>query len=195
MYAVGITGSIGSGKTLICDVFRALNVPVYQADPEARRIMEENPGIRDRLIEYFGGEAFSDGALNRPYLAARIFEYKKEREFVNSLVHPAVHKDFLKWKKEHGDAHYVIEEAALLFESGGYVDLDMTILITAPVKLRMDRIMKRDKLIHNEISARMSSQIKSEEAVNLADYVIVNDEKTLILPQVLEIHQKIMNIV
>ena len=193
MLAVGITGGIGSGKTLVCDVFRTLNVPVYHADPQARRIMEEDPDIHDRLIERFGGEVYSGGALNRTYLAARIFENEKERDFVNSLVHPAVHKDFLNWKKDHGDAAYVIEEAALLFESGAYKELDATIVVTAPVKIRLDRIMKRDKMMHNEIAARMSTQIKPEEAVKMADYVIINDDKTFVLPQVLEIHQKIMS--
>ena len=193
MLAVGVTGGIGSGKTLVCDVLRTLSVPVYQADQEARRIMEGNPDIRNGLIGYFGEEAFRGGSLNRPYISARIFGNEKEREFVNSLVHPAVHKDFLKWKMQYRNAPYVIEEAALLFETGAYRELDMTILVIAPIKLRIERIMERDQLKPKEISARMSSQIKTEEAEKLADYVIVNDDRTLVLPQVLNIHQKIMN--
>jgi dephospho-CoA kinase len=194
MLAIGITGGIGSGKTLVCNVFRSLNVPVYEADQEARRIMAEDPVIRNRIIEHFGEEVYSGGSLNRPYLARRIFENTDEREFVNSLIHPAVREDFLNWMRQHGSIPYAIEEAALIFESGAYRELDMTILVTAPVKLRMDRIKQRDKLANKEISARMSSQIRVEEAEKLADYVIINDDKTFVLPQVLEIHQKIMDI-
>ena len=192
MLAVGVTGGIGSGKSLVCDVFRSLHVPVYQADAQARRIMEEDPAVREELAGYFGRKAYSDGLLNRPYIAARIFTDEKDREFVNSIVHPAVHENFMEWVKQYRDHPYVIEEAALLFESGAHRKLDMTLLVTAPVKLRMERIRKRNGLKRAEITARMSSQIKPGEAEKLADHIIINDDETFVLPQVLTIHQKIM---
>ena len=193
MFTVGVTGGIGSGKSLVCDVYRSLFVPVYNADIEARRIMEENVGIREGLTEYFGVEAYRDGKLNRPWIADRIFSDNKDREFVNSIVHPAIHDDFIKWTSQHSDKSYVIEEAALLFESGAYKRLDMMILVTAPEKLRIERIVKRDGLEQDKILARMKSQINPDKAAKMADHVILNDEKSFVLPQVLEIHQKIMN--
>ena len=188
-----MTGGIGSGKSLVCDVFLALNVPVYRADAEARRIMESHPGVREQLGDYFGPEVFIKGSLNRSWLASRIFTSESDRQFVNSIVHPAVQDDFNRWIKQQDIAGYVIEEAALLFESGAGRKLDRVILVSAPVKLRVERIMRRDGLKRGEISARMASQIKPEEAEKLADHIILNDEKSFLLPQVLEVHQKIRN--
>ena len=188
-----MTGGIGSGKSLVCDVFKSLGVPVYQADDQARRIMADHPGIREQLRVYFGPEVFKEGALNRPWLASRIFSSNSDREFVNSIVHPAVHDDFIAWIQRQDNARYVIEEAALLYESGASGKLDMIILVTAPLKLRVERIMRRDGLNRREISVRMASQIKPEEAEIMADYIILNGEKSFLLPQVLEIHQKILS--
>jgi dephospho-CoA kinase len=193
MFTVGVTGGIGSGKSLVCDIFRSLFVPVYNADFEARRIMEENSGVQEGLTGYFGVEAYRDGKLNRPWIADRIFSDKEDREFVNSIVHPAVQEDFIRWTSQHLDKPYVIEEAALLFESHAYKKLDKLILVIAPEKLRIERIVKRDGLEQNEILARMESQINPDKAAKMADHAILNDEKSFVLPQVMEIHQKIMN--
>ncbi len=193
MLAVGVTGGIGSGKSLVCEIFRSLHIPVYHADTEARRIMDEEKGIKTKLVKYFGPQVYIENRLNRPWLASRVFSSEKDRNFVNSIVHPAVHKDFIHWKGLNGKAAYVIEEAALLFESGSHAQLDAVILVKAPVKLRLERIMKRDGLKRKEVSARMASQINPGEAEKMADHIIINDEKSFVLPQVLEIHQKILN--
>ncbi len=192
MLAVGVTGGIGSGKSLVCDVFRSLHIPVYQADQEARRIMVEHREIRMEIIRYFGEEAISGTSLNRSFLAARIFPDAQARTFLNALVHPAVREDFKVWAGNRKNVPYVIEEAALLFESNAYRELDITVLVTAPLEMRIARIKARDKLKHREILARMNSQMKPEAAGKLADYIIRNDEQRFILPQVLEIHQNIV---
>lgn len=192
MYAIGVTGGIGSGKSLVCNIFRVLGMPVYNADERAGRIMETDPDLREALTGYFGERFYRDGKLNRPMIAHRIFSNEKDRNFVNSLVHPAVQADFLEWSVNQDRAAYVIEEAALLFESGSWEKLDRTVLVSAPVNLRIERIMCRDGIKRSEVKARMASQIKVEEAEKLADHIILNDEKAFLLPQVLGIHDEIM---
>ena len=192
MLTVGVTGGIGSGKSLVCSVFKVLDVPVYHADTEARRIMNENEEIRRGLQEYFGSEAYAGGTLNRSFLASRIFSDARAREFVNSLVHPAVREDFILWTGTFTEANYIVEEAALLFESGAYRELDMTILVMAPARLRTQRIMARDGIKKTDVQLRMSTQIKPADAAKLADHVVRNDDKRFILPQVFEIHEKII---
>lgn len=192
MHTIGVTGGIGSGKSLVCNIFRILGVPVYNADEKAGRIMENNAEIHEALIGYFGDEVFQGGILSKPLIAQRIFSNEKDRNYINSLVHPAVQNDFLAWTGDQESAAYVIEEAALLFESGAWQKLDMTILVSAPVDLRVTRIMQRDGLKNREIRARMASQISTAEAEKMADLIILNDEKAFVLPQVIAIHQKIL---
>lgn len=183
MFKAGITGGIGSGKTIVCKVFKHLGVPVYDADSRARDIMDTDPLIRTGLIGKFGEQVYGDGGLNRKYLAQKIFSDSDSRQFVNSLVHPAVREDFHTWA-ENQYADYVIEEAALLFESGAYREMDLNILVYAPESLRIERVMQRDGISRNEVLARTASQIDPSEAANLADLVIPNDGKDFILPGV-----------
>jgi dephospho-CoA kinase len=152
--------------------------------------MEQEPGVKKKLGEYFGPDVYEKGKLNRSWLASRIFDNEKDRLFVNSVVHPAVQNDFRQWTTLHGNESYVIKEAALLYETGVYKELDKVILVTAPLKLRIERIMKRDGLKQREVKARMASQIHQDEAVKMADHLIINDETSFVLPQVIEIHQK-----
>ena len=185
MYKVGITGGIGSGKSIVCNVFRNLDVPVYEADTEARRMIAENPGIREQLASYFGKKIFTDNSLDRKYLAERIFADSKARSFVNRLVHPEVRKDFRSWAEKQ-DGPYVIKEAALLFESGAWKEMDFTILVSAREETRILRIIKRDGLERGKVLARLASQIDPEDAAKLADRIIYNDENEFVIPQVLE---------
>ena len=185
MIKVGVTGGIGSGKSVVCKVFRNLEVPVYEADMEAKRIIAEDPDVRRELVHHFGKKTYRDSILDRRYLAERIFSDSEARSFVNGLVHPKVRKDFKQWiRKQSGP--YVVEEAALLFESGAWKELDFNILVLARDETRIERIMKRDGIKRGDVLARFASQIDPTEAVKLADLVIQNDDNEFVIPQVLD---------
>ena len=184
MFKVGVTGGIGSGKSLVCNIFRNLDVPVYEADAEARRIIAEDPDIRKELVKRFGGKVFGDGGLDRRYLAERIFSDSRARSFVNGLVHPKVRADFTQWVLGQAGP-YVVEEAALLIESGAWKAMDFNILVMAREEIRIERIMKRDGISRGDVLARLASQIDPVEAAKLADLIIHNDENEFVLPQVL----------
>ncbi len=185
MFKVGVTGGMGSGKSLVCKIFQNLEIPVYEADREARRIMAEDPEIRKELIGKFGKGTFRDLKLDRRYLAERIFSDSGARLFINSLVHPKVREDFRQWVQGQ-PGPYVIEEAALLFESGAWKELDFNILVMAREELRIERIMERDGLKRGDVLARLASQIDPEEAAKMSDMRIQNDESEFLIPQVLE---------
>ena len=187
MFKVGVTGGIGSGKSIVCDIFRNLGIPVYQADIEARRLMGENESIRTGLVMYFGGEVFQDEQLNRKYLADRIFSDPDARTFVNSLVHPAVRADFASWVHTRGGNPYVIEEAALLFETGAWKELDYNILIDAAVETRIKRIIRRDGLERADVLTRMASQMDPGKGREYTDFIIRNDVNDFVIPQVLKV--------
>ncbi len=186
MFKVGVTGGIGSGKSIICNVFQNLGIYVYEADKEARRLMAEHESIRTGLVDFFGEEVFLDQQLNRKYLAEKIFSDQDARTFVNSLVHPIVRMDFAAWVQTRDRATYVIEEAALLFETGAWKELDYNILVDASVETRIRRIMERDGLDRSEVQARMDSQMDPDKGKEYADFVIRNDENEFVIPQVLK---------
>ena len=190
---IGITGGIGSGKTLVSQIFRNLGIPVYYADERARYLMNQDKALVTKIMDFFGPEAFRNGMLNRKFLAEEVFGDEKKREQLNRLVHPAVQEDFRKWKTAWKDKPYRLKEAALLFEAGTYRDLDRTILILAPESLRISRILLRDPHRTTEDAKKiMATQMKDTEKKTLADYVIVNDENRLVIPQVLKIHRELM---
>lgn len=188
MIKVGITGGIGSGKSLVCDIFRKLGAPVYVADDRAKMLMNSDAHIKNHLIEKFGETIYKNGALDRAKLAGIIFEDKDAIGFVNALVHPAVGADFLAWCNARNDQKYVIEEAALLFESGGYKQLDTVITILAPENIRMERVMKRDDATLEQVKSRMANQMTDAEKAKRSNVVIYNDEKHSLLEQVLNLH-------
>ncbi len=185
MIKVGVTGGIGSGKSVVCSIFRNLDIEVYDADSEAKRIIEENPEVRNELVRRFGEWTFHGTKLDRSYLAERIFADPDARSFVNGLVHPKVWEDFGLWMKRQ-KGPYVIEEAALLFESGAWKHMDFNILVTAEAEIRIGRIMARDSSTREDIRARMAAQIDPDEASEMADFVIRNDGNEFLIPQVLE---------
>jgi dephospho-CoA kinase len=191
MFQVGLTGGIGSGKTLVCNILEKLGIPVYDADSQARRIMDEDSRLRKEIVELFGEEAYLDGRLNRRYLAGRVFGDQQMLKKLNKLVHPAVRKDYSRWV-EHQSAPYVVEEAAILFESGADRFMNMTVLVYAPVDLRISRVMKRDRVEEGKVLERMRHQMDEEEKRKRADKVIINDEKELLLPQIIAIHHEIL---
>jgi dephospho-CoA kinase len=189
MIRIGITGGIGSGKTLICRMFKSLGIPVYHSDEEARSLMQEEASLVSGIVKLFGEEAYIDGSLNRSMIAKRVFQDNKLLNQLNALVHPAVGRDFVRWTETQRNTPYLIKEAAILFESGAEKGLDRVIVVTAPEELRIQRIIQRDQLSREQILSRMKQQWSDEERSQLADFIIVNDGKRMLIPQVLKIHR------
>jgi len=186
---IGITGGIGSGKTYICRLFEALGIPVYNADEEAKRLMNTDIRIKEKLIAQFGESTYKDGLLDRAFLANMVFSDKDKLELLNGIVHPIVIQEAKDWA-ERQTTRYSLKEAALLFESGSYKELDYTILVTAPMDIRIQRVIERDGATEQQVQERMNKQLSDEEKLQLADFVIVNDGITPLLPQVWTLHQK-----
>lgn len=185
---VGITGGIGSGKSTVCKVFRALGIPVFDADSEAKRLMTADAGLVAAIRSAFGDGAYrSDGTLDRAYLAGRVFSDEKQLAVLNGLVHPVVIRAGETWANSRKDTPYNLKEAALLFESDSYRLNDYTILVTAPEAIRINRVVQRDGTTPEQVRERMAKQWTDEEKMKLADFVIVNDGKQALIPQVLEL--------
>ena len=191
MKIIGLTGGIGSGKSIVAMVFKNLGIPVYNSDIEAKKLNNESKIIIDGLKERFGEEIYINNLLAKRKLADLIFNNKENLEFVNSLIHPVVKEHFCNWLNNQ-EAAFVIKESAILFEAGINNDVDKIISVTAPKDVRIERIQKRDQLSLIEIEARMSNQIKDKERYERSDFIINNNEQ-LILPQILEIYNIFKN--
>jgi dephospho-CoA kinase len=192
MLKIGITGGIGSGKTTVSKIFEILEIPVFYADEVAKSLMESDELLVKNIRESFGNDAYrADKSLNRKYLADIVFKDQVQLTKLNKLVHPAVFRAFDVWVNSK-KAPYVLKEAAILFESGSYKLCDKNILVTAPEELKLKRVMRRDNRSRDEIRSRMGKQLTDSEAIKLADFVIVNDEEQLLIPQVLAIHEQLM---
>lgn len=192
MKKIGVTGGIGSGKTLVCQVFEKLGVPVFYADHQARQIYDEDPQVKEAMIRYFGDTIYGPSGLRRDVLASKIFKDDNALRKVNSLVHPAVKRRFEQWCEKHNDRAYVIEEAAILIETGSHKDLDHTILVYAPQAIRIQRVVKRDGVDEAAVRARMAHQMSDEKKMEQAGFVIHNDGSQLVIPQILEIHHTLI---
>lgn len=180
--SIGITGGIGSGKSYICRIVETMGYPVFYSDSEAKKIITSNPSAVTGLKELFGEEAYSQGNLNKDFLADQIFTNPALREKMNDLVHPLVRQEYHDWAKSTA-SKIVFNEAAILFETGSYKSFDKTILVVAPKELRVERVKKRDQANEEDILARMNAQWTDEKKKALADFVLINDEKTAVLPQ------------
>ncbi len=192
MLKIGITGGIGTGKSTICDIFALLGIPVYNADKAAKRLMATNEGLKKQLIATFGTAAFtSTGDLDTTYLANKVFTDEKALKQLNALVHPAVLADFDQWCSQQ-QAPYVLKEAALLIESGSYKQCDYTILVESPLEWRIQRLQNRDNSSEAQIRARIANQWPDEEKAKLANFLILNDEKHLLIPQILALHTQFL---
>ncbi len=185
---IGITGGIGSGKTLVSGVFQKLGAPTYNADDRAKWLMNNNTKIIIKVIDLFGPEAYINGELNRSLIAKQVFKNTSLLAKLNAVVHPIVFDDFDEWY-EAQTYPYVLKEAALLFESGSYRDLDAIITVDAPLEIRLKRASIRDQKSEDEIKGRIKNQYPNEIKVKAADFVINNDGITPVLPQVLKLHQ------
>jgi len=193
MLKVGITGGIGSGKTTVCKVFELLGIPVFYADDVAKSIMQTDPVLKTALLDTFGENSYTkDGMLNRAYISSIVFNDKQELEKLNSLVHPAVLRAFDNWVLEHHESPYVIKEAALLYESGGFKMCNKSILVIAPTLIKMNRVKLRDGISEEDIQLRMNRQFSDEMKIKYADHILNNDEKQLLIPQIIQLHQQFL---
>lgn len=188
---IGITGGIGTGKSTVCKIFSILEIPVYEADTRARWLMNNDRELKDEISRQFGKEAYTqDGELNRAYLAAQVFNESDKVKLLNSLVHPRLGKDYLQWVQKEKEAPYLLNEAALMFEAGRYQMMDKVIVVTAPLELRIARVLQRDpQRSREEVLAIIAKQMPEEEKITRADYLIHNNEQQMLIPQVLKLHR------
>jgi dephospho-CoA kinase len=195
MLSVGISGGMGSGKTLICTIFKVLGISIYNSDLEAKRIMETNQQVKNEIINLLGEEAYQNNiTLNRKFIAGKIFNHTELLSGINQIVHPAVRKDAEIWSQNiPQDKGYFLRESAILFETGIYKQLDYNILVIAPREIRLHRIKNRDRLSEEDIAIRMNQQWSDEQKLPLTNFVVINDGKTFLIPQVLKIHQSLKN--
>jgi dephospho-CoA kinase len=190
MLKIGITGGIGSGKTTICRVFELLNVPVYYADEASKKLLVSDPDIKKKILSVFGKEVLdAQQLISRKKIAALVFGNEMELKKLNTIMHPAVAIHFDSWLKAFAEYPYVIKEAAIMFESGAYLQMDKIVTVTAPDELRIARVLKRDAVSKEEIQRRINAQLSEGERIKRSNYVIVNDEQQLVIPQVLKLHE------
>lgn len=189
---IGITGGIGSGKSTVCQVFQLLGVPVFKADEVSKQLLDTNDVIKSGLIRLFGNEIYlSDGKVDQKKLASIIFNNEAQLKKVNELIHPEVRAEFESWVKKHSHFPYVIHEAAILFESGFYKMMDFTILVSAPENQRIDRVMERNSVTEAEVKERIKRQWPEEKKQQLADKELINDNKNLIIPEIIQIDKNL----
>ncbi len=191
MLKIGLTGGIGCGKTTVAKIFEVLGIPVYYADDAAKKLMNENELLKQNIIQHFGVESYVDGKLNRTYLATEVFSDLEKTKLINSIIHPVTIADAELWMEKQKSA-YAIKEAALIFEAKAEKHLDIVIGVQSPLPLRLKRVMQRDNITEDAVLARMQKQMNEDEKISRCDFVIINDEKELLIPQVLEIHQKLI---
>lgn len=194
MLKIGLTGGIGSGKSTVSTVFNALGVPVYEADSNARRLMESDKDIIKLLPEIFSKDVFLNGKLNKKLLATIVFNDKNSLKKLNSIVHPVVQEDFSKWSQQYLLYPYVIEEAALLFESGSSEKMDYIIFVKSKLQTRMQRVIERDNLSRAEVELRINNQLDDRIKEKKADFIINNEIDSMILPQIVDLHERILKI-
>jgi len=191
MLRIGLTGGIGSGKTTVAKIFELLGIPVFYADEAAKKIMHENEELKTAIKNEFGDEAYINGQLNKSFLASKVFTDVFLLDKLNALVHPVTIKEAKDWMDKL-DSPYVIKEAAILFEAGSAENIDYIIGVFAPAAIRIQRVMKRDHVTREEVVKRMERQVDEEIKMKLCDFVLKNDEQELLIPQILKLHQQLL---
>ena len=190
MIKVGITGGIGSGKTLVCKMFELLGISVYYSDEESKKLLDADGKVKEQIIKTFGNAILNEaGNIDRKKLSETVFGDKEKLTLLNGIVHPAVAKHFEEWVKMHSFDKYILKEAAILFESGANRLVDKVITVTAPVSLKIQRAMQRDNITEEQVVSRMKNQWSDEEKIKQSQFVIFNNEDQLLIPQVLKIHE------
>jgi len=190
---VGLTGGIGSGKSTVAQIFEVLGIPVYYADIAAKKIMNEDEGLRSAITKNFGEQAYTNDILDRKYISSIVFSDPAKLQQLNSLVHPATKKDGETWMQKQ-TSPYAIHEAALIFEAKVSDRLDHVIGVSSPIELRIKRAIERDKVSREEVLKRMDQQLDEELKMSKCDFVLINDEQQLLIPQVLELHKKLISL-
>ncbi|MBA2248872.1 MAG: dephospho-CoA kinase [Chitinophagaceae bacterium] len=193
MLKIGLTGGLGSGKSTVARIFEVLGVPVYYADEASKRLMIEDDEVKSKILFAFGKEVYPEGKLDRKYLAAIVFKDSQKLELLNSIVHPATLLDAQNWMDKQ-ITPYAIKEAALIFESGSHKFLDKVIGVSSPLELRIGRAATRDKIPNEEVLARINNQMDEENKLRLCDHVIINDEKQMLISQVLKLHHYFLDL-
>lgn len=192
---VGLTGGIGSGKSTVARLLEMMGAAVYMADDRAKALMMSDPVLRAGIVGLFGPEAcLPDGkGLNRPHIASQVFGDKPKLEALNALVHPAVERDFSEWvvcrEQDVPRPAYAVEEAAVLIESGGWRRMDRIVVVTAPLEVRIARVMRRDGCTREAAMGRVRAQMDEAGRAAYADYTVAADEMRLLIPQVAELHR------
>lgn len=192
MIKVGITGGIGSGKSTVCKIFESLGIPVYYADQQARSLSDHHPEIIKGVKHLFGDDIYTDDQLNRKKVGELVFVNKKLLNSLNQIIHPVVAQHFENWLKINAKAPYIMKEAAILFESGAYKQVNKIITVSSPKELRLKRVMERDRLSMEEVERRMLNQMDEEEKIKKSDFVINNNDIDLVVTQVLLVHKALL---
>ena len=191
---VGLTGGIGSGKTTVAQMFKALGVPVYNADEEAKTLMQSSDVIKGELIELLGDTCYQNGQLNRSFIASKVFSDKALLEKINAIVHPKVAAHFEQWRSNQ-NAPYVIKEVAILFETGSQDLFDFILTVTAPVETRIQRVISRDQKTKSEVELVIKNQLSEDEKINQSHFVIFNNTILETQHKVQEIHNEILKLI
>ena len=191
MLKIGITGGIGSGKSTVCAIFQILGIPVFNADIEARKLYDD-PQVKKAIMLAFGDNMYPQGVFDKKAMADLVFQSADKLKQLNELSHPLVQIQFDIWLQQQQQAAYVIKEAALLIEAGSYQQLDELILVTCPMNKRIERVMKRDRVTENEVIAKINNQLSEEDKHVFCQYEIINDDRQLLIPQVLQLHHQLM---
>lgn len=189
MMKVGLTGNIGSGKSLVAQIFETFGIPVFYADTEGKKMLDSE-SVRNQVVDLFGDDIIENQKIRRHRLAGVVFSDKKKLAQLNQIIHPAVREQFSEWSKKQ-ITPYVIYEAAILHESGHYKNMDKIVLVKADETLRIRRVMQRDNVSEEQVRSRMKNQWPESRKKRLSDFVIENNENHLLIPQVLQIHEKL----
>lgn len=194
MLRVGVTGGIGSGKSTVCQIISSLGYPVYLADVEARRLTNSHPSIVRDVTALFGNNIYVKGELDRKRVGSLVFADKALLQQLNEIIHPVVDEDFKLWVISNNKHKLVFKEAAILFESGAYKQVDRTVVVWAPDTLRVERVCKRDSIAEADVRQRMTNQMEQDELVKRTDFVINNNEEELLVPQVINLINSLLSI-
>jgi dephospho-CoA kinase len=188
---IGVTGGIGSGKSVVCKIFSCLGIPVYNADSRAKWLIMHDASVRSAIVNLLGAESYDNqGAYDRAFVASRVFKDPELLGQLNAIVHPAVQADTKRWVSLNSTYPYVVKEAAIMNRAGDQNSLDFVVVVNAPAPLRIQRVLSRDRRSEDEIKSIIARQISDEERNGIADFRIVNDEYSALIPQVLALHSR-----